>query len=458
MKCWIGLSRKRRYSYGNPIARRGLSVTIARHVYPQHPLEVMPSHPSQAMNAPLQIVQPTQSFRRIRDPNASRYQPHSRQSTPGYAPHQLGQPEWHHAYSPMMDPQPQEHGGMPTLFQQQPPLSHQYFPPEEAVRQYRLSMYHEPEWGESSLALPLHSVEFSGQDTTTPRQRPPPPPPFQMQQPRGIARFQRKCEIDDTEAAAAAWDENMVFQSSLAIETLSFDPATQRRDPLAASRTSAEHHMGFPTQNKIPNYSHEGYRGPFLPGESFQLTGHLPSDRRHSRSFPPIQIPPQRGRQEDWEPQIPPAPRHQSHSRFEASGSFSFDQTFAGAASNDWEHLRDEHGGLSRFQSNAPERRDGRDQYSSEAFRVKDAENVNDDTSGNGSSQPPAKSTNIDQSLHDAPLALIELPPLRFFNNNIEVDVDGRPISQHGSPPSKHRKSDTENTTKKGQDLFHLFL
>ena len=448
------MTRKRRYSYGNPVARRGLAVPIARHPYPQDPLELMPSHPSQAMNVPIQILQPTQSFRRIRDPHASRYQPHPRQQTQRYAPHQPGRPEWHHDYSPVMDLQPQEHD-TPTLLQQQHHPRHQYYPPEEAVRQYRL-MYHEPEWGESSVAPSFHSVAFPDQDIT-PRPRPPPPPPFQMQQPRGIARFQRKSHIDDTEAAEAAWDENMVFESSQAMDTESFDPALQRQDPQAVSQISAEPLQGFRTQSILPNYSHDGYKGTFLPGESLQLNSRLHSDRRHLRSVPPIQIPPQRGRQEDWEPRIPPAPRHQSHSTFEASGSFSFDQTFARAASNDWEHLRDECGGLSRFQSRAPEPRDGQCHHSSGAFIGKQATSINDDTSGNGSSQPPARTTNIDQTIHDAPLALIELPPLRFFDNNIEVDVDGRSISQHGVPPSKKLKSDTENATKKGQDLFNFF-
>jgi hypothetical protein len=281
-----------------------------------------------------------------------------------------------------------------------------------------------------------------------------------MQKPCGIARFKRKADVDDIEAAEVAWDQSMVNDISLAIDTESFDPPVRQQDPPATSHILAQPHPGFSTQNRVSSLSREGEIGAFLPEEALGLPNRPPSDRRQSRLAPTIQIPQQRDGSEDWEQRIPPAPRHQSRPRHGAGKPFSFDSVGSGTPSNGWEHLDDSQGVLLRFQRGTQDNGGAQPRQSSKEFVVNAAASLSQ-KNRNESAWPSGTSTGLNRFLHKAPVDVVEFPPLRFFDSNMEVDVDGNPFSQPGAPPSKRLKSDallTENVPTNDEDLFdHSF-
>jgi hypothetical protein len=432
----LGATRKHRYSCGNPITRRGISVPIGRQ---HHHLEMMASHGPQTMMS-AEVAQPIQSFRRIRDPYATRYQHPPRAAPLGYAP-RAWHPGWQKDSSPLQYPLTPE--GEVSPLQRYPLHHHQYYLPETAMH-YR-HLHDEPEWGESSVAASVNPIEYSNQDMT-PRPRRPPPPRFMMQHPRGIARFQRTTEIHDMEAAEAEWQNCLVDEASKVVNTETIDPQTLQRDLTVPQRFLPQPTPDYRTQCPFPGFSRQRHTEVMLPNENLKLPSRPPSDRRHRKPCPPIQILPQRDSPAHWELQIPPAPRHQSQ-MYGADRSFSFDRPASGTSVQSWEHLDDNPGVRSLFQRHVPELEGEEFDQSCNEFTIERAPSFSQEHILNSrNSLHLGRSTGHDRFSHKAPVDLKQLPPLRFFNNDMEVDVYGSPFPQHESPPSKRIKAQSHNS------------
>lgn len=438
--CLVAEATRGKYTYGNPIARKGKVVQIgaSRGAHRQ-------ATPPQSMQHPVYAY----PVRRIRDPIAARY--HSPRIYPQ-------EQQFIHPYlgpvgagsTPSFQQSPQTMGYPPGQPNQQaryssaervsmaPPLirSHPHSPYEGFNQHYDTPQL-------ESVVMRMHSVGtiphqkslHGGQPKIT---RAPPPPP-------GFERFRKRIRVDEFfDPMELQWEDKHLEQELKDTQstTGSFAPSVEPPAPvLPVARSNADPFAESRLRVTLPG-PYEKTQEVLVPPLSASRHQSVPSAATHIGALshilghPIASMSHQQSSVEanNWEilSEIPPTPRIKSLSTFKTMESFPVDQEES--LSLDWENLGDRNNaGLSRFQQPTQDNSVSVDQhvrYLQPQSRTAFPEMLPRSRDVASHSQDP---TQQDRDFNIP-------PPLRFFNEGVEVDIHGRPLSSPGSRGCPHLK------------------
>lgn len=407
----ISALQARRYSYGNPIWRKGVVVPIRNSKYGL-PADVDVRTPHQH----------AQYNRRIRDPGGVRYN-HSR-SSPRVK-------HWMESYGagrdtpyPLDSGQTFDGGLLPNIHQKD--HLHPYSPHREVEQDV---------FNDWTRTIP--DGGFQGR---------------QLHRPRGFPRFQkRQWQPDLCDAEAFQWDVvpcqnlNMSLQRNCTVDIQeSSIAANEGRDFLAGQC----HHSGL---TKIHDETFPGREdnGNITVG-SWDARQQLnpPFWREHDLSYPMASRVTQTFQQQpgnDWDvlTRLVPTPGMDQRGPTSTVLTRSVNEQNSPAA-----NYSGDNGGLSRFQ-----------RYSHDDSPCKD-------------NRKKSKPLNLSAALPQIPQGIARFslsvsqpqpepeyqPSLRFFNNGLEIDINGHPLSRSGSPNPYEVRSNIETQPDSDSRLLDSFL
>jgi hypothetical protein len=328
-----------------------------------------------------------------------------------------------------------------------PPLSRSHpYAPHEQFSQHYDTLQGEGGWGDSSVRTNQHQQLFQSK---RPSEMPPP----------GFQRFRKPAMVADLfDPMELPWEGMHLGQElddtwSIAGNS-SFGPSTAldsaRRTQAGPFAESQCHGPLSGQYDETPaDRDVHPMSAPEHPPVSFVARQIGLQPQLHENPSTSMNNQQRSTEENEWDilPEVPSTSRNRPLATYKSMEAFPVDQD--GSMSVDWENLGDRNNfGLSRFQQTVQDHSVVAEQPT-RYLQPHSRPNISE--TATRSRDVPSHTQHPRQTDHDLGMS----PPLRFFNEGVEIDIHGRPLSRPGSPRRPDPKISADSNSMGVKDFPH---